>query len=71
MSGPPYPIRAMVELEIDRKVTALWETAVVQHDGRWYANLTGTRKTFLNDFHSAELAFRLGPPGQVLRAEVR
>ena len=70
-TGPPYPIRATVELEIDRKVTALWETAVVEHDGRCYASLGGTRKTFLNDFHSAELAFRLGPPGQVLRSEVR
>jgi len=70
-SGPPYPIRATVELEIDRKVTGLWETAVFQRDGRWYAGLTGTRKTFLNDFHHAEFAYRLGRPGQASRAEAR
>lgn len=70
-TGPPYNLRAITELEIDRKATALWETAIWLHDGRWYASLLGTRKTFMNDFHGAEYTYRLGPPGDVSRAEVR
>lgn len=67
----PYRVRAIIELPIDHKVTALWETAIWRRDGRWVASMKGTRKTFMNDFHRAELTFTLGSPGQIVATELR
>src|SRR5437660_7995061 len=69
-AGPPYAVRATVLLDLDRNVTALWEPQLWLEKGRWYASLEGTRKAFMNDFHRAHLAYRLGPPGLVSRTEL-
>ena len=68
---PPYRVRAIIELPIGRKVTGLWDTAIWRRDGRWAASMIGTRKTFMNDFHRAELTFTLGSPGEIAASELR
>lgn len=63
-SHPPLRVREKVQLPIDAKVTAVSHVELLERNGRWYANLPGYKKTFLNDFASAQLRFELGPPGR-------
>jgi hypothetical protein len=64
-TGPPFIVRATVDLDLDPKITALHAAYVRQRDGRTYAVLSGTRPKFMSDFASIDVRFDLGPPGAV------
>ncbi|HJU69925.1 MAG TPA: hypothetical protein VJ650_16925 [Gemmatimonadaceae bacterium] len=66
-AGLPLGARETVRLPIDDNVTAVSHAEILERNGRFYATFPGYKKTFMNDFASAELRFELGPPGQVTK----
>ena len=66
-AGLPLGARETVRLPIDDNMTALSHVEILERNGRFYAAFPGYKKTFLNDFASAELRYELGPPGKVTR----
>ena len=67
-TGPPFVVRATVDLELDPRITYLSAAHVWQREGGSELVLSGTRPRFMSDFAPIAVYFDLGPPGVVTPA---